>query len=412
MDIQIAPTRRWPRFILLGGLLLVLAGSAVALSRATLPSIALAQLSTATVEQGDLTLYSNALGQLIAVEQRLLTAPAAGTVVAIAHRPGSPLTEDTVILQLENPELNHKVQSAERALQQKQAEIAAFTARQQSSLLEQQGVLAELQALVDQATLELSVNQELAANGIAARIELQRAELRLHQQQQRLHFEQHKYQQFAQLQLAEQQQKQLELTQLQQEFDLLRLQQSQMQLSAGMVGILQQLEVEIGESVQQGQALARVGSQHQLNARIQLHQRHASQVLPGQPVLIETPAGVIQGEISRIESVINQGTVSAEVQLPQPLPAGLRPMQQIHAQVELTQLQQALSLPQLPGLRPNSSQRVFIQTSSDRAEVREVRFGELSQRRLLVEDGLNPGDKVLSIDASQWPTQITLALRR
>lgn len=67
MDIQIAPTRRWPRFILLGGLLLVLAGSAVALSRATLPSIALAQLSTATVEQGDLTLYSNALGQLIAV---------------------------------------------------------------------------------------------------------------------------------------------------------------------------------------------------------------------------------------------------------------------------------------------------------------------------------------------------------
>ena len=412
MDIQLTPTRRWPRLVLLGGLLLALAGSAFALSRATLPSISLAQYSTATVEQGDLTLYSNALGQLIAVEQRLLTAPAAGTVVAIAHRPGSPLQTDTVILQLENPELNHKVQSAERALQQKQAEIAAFTARQQSNLLEQQGVLAELQAQLDQASLELNVNQELAANGIAARIELQRAELRLAQQQQRLHFEQHKYQQFSQLQQAEQQQKQLELHQLQQDYDLLRQQQQQMHLSASLNGILQQLEVEIGESVQQGQALARVGSQHQLNARIQLHQRHASQVLPGQPVLIETPAGVIQGEISRIESVINQGTVAAEVQLPQPLPAGLRPMQQIHAQVELTQLQQALSLQQLPGLRPNSSQRVFIQTSSDRAEVREVRFGELSQRRLLVEDGLNPGDKVLSIDASQWPTQTTLALRR
>lgn len=118
-----------------------------------------------SVEQWDLTLYSNALSQLIAVQQRLLTAPTAGTVVAITHRPGNNLSEDTVTLKLNNPELNHRVQSAEPALQQKRAEITAFNARQQSTLLEQQGVLAELQALVDQAALELNVNQELAANG-------------------------------------------------------------------------------------------------------------------------------------------------------------------------------------------------------------------------------------------------------
>lgn len=402
MDITLPQTRPYRRYLLIFISVSLLGLASYQLLKPTVPSVSLHDYPLITVQKGDLTLYSDALGELIARQQRLLTAPAQGIVTEIMHRPGAEVAADTVILRLDNPELDLRVAAAANAIQKMQAELSAFASQQINQLLEQQGKLAELQNQLQQAELELRVNQELTEKGIAARIELQRAELRVSQQQQKLAFEQKKYTQFAQLQQAEQAQKTLQLTQLQEEYQLLQQQQQQMQLTAGIHGYLQQLDIELGQSVSNGQALARVGSQHQLSARIYLNQRHAEQVAIGSPVFIQTRNGIIEGQVSRIEALVQHGSIAAEVSLPDNLPTGSRPLQPITAKVLLHQQKQALFVAQQPGLRPNSEQTVFVKTTAKTAEPRLVHFGELSDRQLIIEAGLAENEQILAYDNPHW----------
>jgi HlyD family secretion protein len=342
----------------------------------------------------------------------LLTAPAQGAVIEVLQRPGALVQPDTAVLRLDNPELDLKVQAAASNLKKMQAELSAFHAQQRSELLEQQGYLAELAALLEQAELETNLNMELVERGIAANIELQRAKLRLRQQQQKLDFEQRKFTQFSALQKAELEQKHVQLKQLEEELNLLQKQQYKMLVTAGIAGYLQQLDVELGQSVIQGAALARVGSQQKLSARIYINQRQADQVAVGSSVIIDSRRGLIEGRIHRLEALVENGTVAAEVSLPDDLPAGLRPSLQITASVLLGERSNALYIPQQAGLRPNSSERVFVQGSAGLAQARQVRFGELSNQQLLIESGLEAGERFIAVPSDLWPDQPLLQLKQ
>jgi multidrug efflux pump subunit AcrA (membrane-fusion protein) len=411
MDIQLPERRPWRIYLLAAGFSLLFCFGLYQLASPAIPAVSLTEHPLVEVQQSDIALYTDALGELFASQQLLLTAPAQGAVIEVLQRPGALVQPDTAVLRLDNPELDLKVQAAASNLKKMQAELSAFHAQQRSELLEQQGYLAELAALLEQAELETNLNMELVERGIAANIELQRAKLRLRQQQQKLDFEQRKFTQFSALQKAELEQKHVQLKQLEEELNLLQKQQYKMLVTAGIAGYLQQLDVELGQSVIQGAALARVGSQQKLSARIYINQRQADQVAVGSSVIIDSRRGLIEGRIHRLEALVENGTVAAEVSLPDDLPAGLRPSLQITASVLLGERSNALYIPQQAGLRPNSSERVFVQGSAGLAQARQVRFGELSNQQLLIESGLEAGERFIAVPSDLWPDQPLLQLK-
>lgn len=412
MDILLPQRRPWRIYLLALGFSLLFCYGLYQLASPAIPAVSLKQYPLVEVQQSDIALYTDALGELFASQQLLLTAPAQGAVIEVLQRPGALVQADTVILRLDNPELDFKVRAAESNVKKMQAELSAFHAQQQSQLLEQQGRLAELAALLEQAELETNLNMELVERGIAANIELQRAKLRLRQQQHKLDFEQQKFVQFSGLQQAELEQKQVQLKQLDEELGLLQKQQQKMLVTAGIAGYLQQLDVELGQNVAQGAALARVGSQQKLSARIYINQRQADRVVIGSPVIIDSRKGLIEGRIHRIEALVENGTVAAEVSLPDELPPGLRPSLDITASVLVGERSDALYITQQAGLRPNSTERVFVQGSTGIAHARQVRFGELSNKQLLIEAGLEAGDRFIAVPSDLWPDQPLLQLKQ
>lgn len=411
MDIQLPKRTPWRTYLALSAALLLLCYGVYFLSNPAIPSVSTQDYPIQQVQQSDIQLTATALGELFASEQLLLTAPAAGTVVAIQQRPGALVNADSVILRLDNPELDLKVQAAASQLKKLQAEFMAFQAQQQSALLDQQGELAELTALRERAALELNLISALRERGVAATVELQRASLQLQQQQQKLDFGQQKLVQFRQLQAAELTQQQEQLKLAADELELLQKQQQKMLITAKMAGLLQQLDVELGQNVLQGASLARVGSQQKLSARIYINQRQADQISIGTPVTIDSRRGLLNGHIQRIEAVVVNGTVAAEVSLPDQLPAGLRPSLQITASVQLGKRPQALSIRQTGGLLPNTTQRVFVLDDAGMAHARQVQFGELNNQQLLIEKGLQAGERFIVLPQDLWPDQPLLRLQ-
>ncbi len=365
-------------------------------------SVSAENLSFQTVKQGSLDIYSNAYGELISAKERLLTAPALGKVSEILVRPGTKVVPETVILHLFNPKLEQEVSEAKGQLAQQQAQREAFKYEQQNERLDYQGRIADIEAEIEKAQLELSVNENLMDLGVSAKIELQRAKLAVKQENSRLAFEKQKYKQFIEMQSYQLTQRDITITQQESQVVLLEKQLDDMQVKAGITGSLQTLEVELGQSVQLGQSIAKVGSDNELIARIRLPQQQADQIDINAPVIIDTQKGVISAHISRIESVVTNGSVLAEAILDGELTSNARPSLAISAQVFVKHQTDAVYIQQVAGLRPRSKQSIFVRTNGNTVEQRDISFGELSQGYLIIKQGLILGEKIVSSDTSKY----------
>jgi HlyD family secretion protein len=402
MKIELTTQRPWKKWTAISLFALLLAYATYAISGKSTKSVSAASLNFQTVQQGALDVYSSAYGELISARERVLTAPALGKVAEILVRPGTKVTPDTVILHLFNPKLEQEVSEARGELAQQQAQREAFKYEQQSERLNYQGRIADIDAEIEKAQLELSVNEDLMGLGVASKIELQRAKLAVKQESGRLVFEKEKYKQFIEMQGYQLTQRDITIVQQESQVALLEKQLDDMQVKAGITGSLQTLEVELGQSVQLGESIAKVGSDEELIARIRLPQQQADQIDIGAKVSIDTQKGMISAYISRIESVVTNGSVLAEAVLDGKLTLNARPSLAISARIFVKHQTDAVYIPQVAGLRPRSKQSIFVRTNANTLEQRDISFGELSQGNLIINHGLAFGEEIVSSDTSKF----------
>ena len=410
MKIELAQKKPWKQWTFISIFILLLGYAAFAVSSKSTMTIEQSSIAFQTVNQGPLDVYTSAYGEFASAKERLLTAPALGKVAEILVRPGTKITPETVILQLSNPQLEQEVSESRGQLAQQKAQREAFKYEQQNERLNYQGRIADIEAEIEKAELELSVNKNLLGLGVASKIELQRAELAVKQESKRLTFEKEKYQQFIEMQGYQLTQRDITIEQQEAQVALLQKQLDDMNIRAGITGSLQSLEIELGQSVQLGQSLAKVGSDTELIARIRLPQQQADQIDINAPVLIDTQKGIIKAHISRVESVVTNGSVLAEAVLDGELTSNARPSLSISAQVFVKHQADALYIPQVAGLRPRSKQSLFVRANDNLLEQREINFGELTQGKLMIKKGINAGEQLVSSDTSEYNKFSQLAL--
>lgn len=365
------------------------------------------------VEQGSVDLYSQAFGELFSAQERLLTSQASGKVSAIYLRPGAQVEPDTVILSLANPELNQLYLSALGNYNAQKAQLESFELEQENERLDYQSRIAEIEAALERAQLDLSVNKQLAERGVSARLDIMRAELSVKQEAKKLEFEQQKYQHFLKVQAFQFKQRQIELEQQDQQVALLNQQLEDMEVKAGIFGTLQSLDVEIGETLPQGAALGRVGSVDTLLARLRIPQHQADQIAIGASVELTTRKGQIAGEVNRIESVVNNGVVLAEIRLTSELPSDARPLAPVTGQVFIRTQNDALYVNQSAGLRPLSQlERFVIADGSNQAAKQQIQLGDLTKGKLLIQSGLQEGDQFISQMHDEWTAHNTINIEQ
>jgi len=410
MKIELHQQKSWKKGLAISVFVLLIGYAGYAVTGKATKSVSTDNLTFQTVTSGALDIYTSAYGEFASAKERLLTAPALGKVSEILVRPGTLVTPETIILQLSNPKLEQEVNEARGLLAQQQAQLEAFKYEQQSERLNYQGSIANIEAEIEKAQLELTVNEDLLSLGVASKIELQRAKLAVKQQTKRLKFEKQKFAQFKEMQGYQLTQRDITINQQVSQVALLEQQLADMQVKSGITGSLQTLEVELGQSVSLGQSLAKVGSDKELIARLRLPQHQADQIDINAPVIIDTQKGKVSAHITRIESVVNNGSVLAEAVIDGELTTNARPSLSISAQVFIKHKNNAIYIEQVPGLRPRSKQAVFVMSNEQLLVQREVAFGELSQNKLVITTGLLVGDRIVSTDTSKYSQYQELVL--
>lgn len=364
------------------------------------------------VKRGEMLRSVRGPGTLVPEDIRWIAAETDGRVERIVVRPGAIVTADTLVLELSNRELEREVQDAELQLRAEEAQYEDLRLRLESGLLDQQANMAAVKADFEGAQLQAEADRELAAAGLIPDIQRRKSELAAEQLGVRNQIEGEriaKARESVQAQLASQR---AQLEQQQAFFALRRRQLDNLDVRAGIDGVLQQVPLEVGQRVTPGTNLARVARPDKLKAELRIAETQAKDIQIGQVARIDTRNGIVDGHVIRIDPAVQQGTVTVDVAIDGALPRGARPDLSVDGTIEIERLLDVLYVGRPAYGQADATVGLYRLSPDEVYATRvSVELGKSSVNTIEVRKGLVEGDKVILSDSSQWDDAEKIRLR-
>ena len=393
---------------------LLVAGVTYGLSRLrpAAPTVDRATIWPDEVKRGPMVREVRGLGTLVPEDIHWLPAQTDSKVDKIVLRPGAIVKPDSIILELSDPQLQRDALDAEYQLKGAEADYANLKVQVNSELMNQKAIEASVRSDYEQTKIQHEVDDKLFKEGIGAEVTKDLSKVKMEQLAIRVQLEGERTKiaaESSQARLAAQQAKVEEMKAL---YQLKHSQVEALHLRAGINGVLQLLPVEEGQRVTTGTNLARVADPKKLKAEIKIAETQAKDVAIGQKATIDTRNGVVLGHVKRIDPSVQNGTVTVDVAITDPLPQGARADLSVDGTIELENLKDVLYVGRPVHGQADSTIGIFKIVDDGAEAVRvNVKLGRSSVNTIEVLDGLKVGDKVILSDMSAWDNFDRIRLR-
>ncbi len=367
------------------------------------PTVDSATVWTDTVKRGPMLREVRGLGTLVPETIRLIPAATDGQVVQRNLLPGTPLKADTVILEMSNPELQQTALDAEYQMKGAEANLEQTKALLQNQLMDKRTQAASISSAYHTAVLDKDTNQQLAANGLVSDLIYKKSQVVAEELAKQDELAQKEVETFSNSIASQIAVQQATVDEKRAMYNLKKSQLDQLKIRPGIDGVLQELDVEVGQKVAQGTVLARVAQPTHLKAQLKIAETQAKDITIGQKASVDTHNGIIAGHVMRIDPAVVNGTVTVDVALDGELPQGARPDLSVEGTIELERLADVLYVGRPVHGEANSTVGLFKVVDDGGAAVRvQVQLGRTSVNTVEIVKGLQIGDKVILSDMSAW----------
>jgi HlyD family secretion protein len=409
--------RKWRKNVLL--LLLAAAlvtGVTIFVSRLepALPSVDRSAVWIDTVSRGPLIRDVRGIGTLVPEDFRWLPARTDARVEQIVIWPGTEVTADSVLLILSSAELEQEARDADAAIKSAQAKLTQLQAELEGELLERQAALTKAQADRDTAEAEFQADERLAKGGLISNLDFKKAQIAAVELSANFEVEQRRYEFDKRSIEPRMAVAQTDLDQAKAQAELRHSQVDALQVRAGMNGVLQQIAVEVGQRVSAGTNLARVADNTKLKAEIKIPETQARDIAIGQTAQVDMRNGsIVTGKVSRVDPAVREGTVLVDVTFHGiELPKGARPDLSVEGTIELESLADAIYVGRPAFGQDDSTIGLFrLGADSVTATRTKVQLGRGSATKVVIENGLTPGDRVILSDTSAFDSHERIQLK-
>ncbi len=375
------------------------------------PSVERAVLWLDKVKRGPLLFDIHGTGSLVAQEFRWIPATRDGLIEKVNVRIGDTIGPNTIVAELSNPDLVQSLTEAELQIKVAEAELLSTRAEHQNAAISQQIQLANLEHTAERLQLDADTEDELAENGLTSQLTVRRAHLAAKNAAEQVQQEKQRLGVTARANAAAIAAREARLDQLRAAYDLKKRQVWELNIRAGVSGVLQQVSIEVGQRVSAGTAVAKIADPGRLKAQLRIAETQAKDLLVGQVASIDTRNGIVPGRVTHIDPVAIQGTVTVDVQLKGELPRGARPDLSVDGTVEIERLSDGLYVGRPPNGQPNSTIQLFKVLSDGDAERVIVRVGKVSVNSIQILEGLEEDDEVILSDMSVYDAYDRIRLR-
>ena len=365
-----------------------------------------------TVKRGEMVRDVRGNGTLVPELTRIVPAPADGRVERVLLKAGVEVDPSTVIAELSNPQLEQQAADTDLQVKAAVADQETLKVKLESDTMTQKSAIATINAQYSQAKLQLDADEVLAKQGLVADLVLKISRVNVQDLANRLKVEQERLVVAAKSTKAQLNAATSRLDQLRALATLRRQQVDELKVRAGSGGVLQQVMVTEGQQVTPGQNIARVADPASLKAVLRVAETQISGVRVGQPVIVDTRNGLIQGTVSRIDPAAREGTFEIDATLVGPLPPSARPDLSVDGTIELERLKDVLKVGRPAFGQAQQTIGMFVLTpDGTEAERRSVKLGRNSVSQIEILDGLKEGDRVIISDTSALDSYNRIRLR-
>jgi HlyD family secretion protein len=278
--------------------------------------------------------------------------------------------------------------------------------------MNQKAIEAAVRSDYEQAKIQHAVDEKLHAEGIGADVTERLSKVKEDQLAIRIQLESERTRVAADSAVARLQAQESLVEQQKALYALKKSQLESLHVRAGISGVLQLVPVEVGQHVTPGSNVARVADPKKLKAEIKIAETQAKDVAIGLKATVDTRNGIVNGHVSRIDPSVQNGTVTVDVAIDDPLPPGARADLSVDGTVEIERLTDVLFVGRPVHGQSDSTIGLFKLVDDGAEAVRvNVKLGRGSVNQFEVLQGLQAGDKVILSDMSQWDNFDRVRLR-
>jgi len=376
------------------------------------PAVSRSTVVIETVKRGEMVRDVRGNGTLVPEITRWVPAPADGRVEKILLQAGVEVDSSTVIVELSNPQLEQQATDAEFQVKAAEADEENLKVRLESETMTQKAQIATINSQYSQAKLQLDADEVLGKQGLVADLQLKISRVAVQDLANRLKVEQERLAVSAKSTRAQLNAASSRLHQLRTLSTLRRQEVDGLKVRAGTAGVLQQVSVQVGQQVTPGFNIARVADPTSLKAVLRVAETQIKDVRIGQPVVVDTRNGLIQGTVSRIDPAAREGTFEIDASLIGPLPPSARPDLSVDGTIELERLNDVLKVGRPPFGQAFQTVGMFVLTPDGSEAVRtSVKLGRNSVSTVEIVEGLKEGDQVIISDTSTHDSYNRILIR-
>ena len=406
VPVDIARPKRKPyaRIAGISVALIATAGITVFLYRLkpAVPSVDAGTLFVDSVRRGDLVIDVHGPGNLVPEHIRQIVAPVAGRVETIRVEGGQPVTDTTVLVNLTNPDAALNLLKNQQDYSQARVDLAQMRSNIEGQRMASETAIAAAEAEDTRLKQELEVDDSLLKRGLIARFDWNNVKARRDAAVTALRgarrtldaINQHADSQFYV--------KELQVKQLQIGEEMGQRKIRSLDLRAGDHGVVQEINLQLGQWLNEGALVAKVVQPGKLKAVLRIPESQAKDVLIGQPASVDMHSAQIRGHVSRKDPSAQAGTITIDVALDDALPAGAVPDMSIDGTIQIKKLRDVLYVGR-PGYGAGTGMiGVFKMVEDRKYAVRtQVEIGASSVNFVEVKRGLSVGDKVILNELQQ-----------
>jgi len=367
------------------------------------------------VKRGSMLRQVRGIGSLVPTPEAIRAIPAITDVQVerILALGGTPVQSDTVIMELSNPQVVQEAMDADEQLKGAEADYMNTKSKVNSDLGQLRQEAATVKADYEDAKRTAASNRELVKIGVLSEQALKTSEGKEEELATRYKIELERIamsEKAMDTQLAVSQAK---IDQMRALGQFRHKQLDSLKVRAGIPGLLQEVDVQVGQRAPQGTILAKVVQPQHLKAELKIPETTAKDVEPGQPAEIDTHNGIIPGKVIRIDPAAQNGTFTVDVELQGELPKGARPDLSVDGTITMEKLENVLYVGRPAFGQEKSTVGMFRVDADEKTAVRvPVELGRSSVNSIEIVRGLQEGQEVILSDMSRWDNVDRIRLER
>ena len=178
---------------------------------------------------------------------------------------------------------------------------------------------------------------------------------------------------------------------------MVRNRKGKLEVRSSINGELGMLDVELGQSITAGQSIGLVNDLSNFKIEAQIDEHYIDRIKVGLSATLEQNGKTYQLRVRKVYPEVREGKFRTDLIFEKKRPVNIRPGQTFYLNIELGQPQQATLLPRGTFFQTTGGNWVFVlDKSGKKAYRRNIRIGRQNPLFYEIEEGLEPGEKVIT----------------